>query len=74
MLILIIILAIIMLTEVLNPLVVFMGYMSLKVTALMQPITHKLCNKFFHETDPIPEPLAEEVSEEEEALPENKKN
>ena len=57
---LVIILAIIMLTEVLNPLVVFMGYMSLKVTALMQPITHKLCNKLFHETDPVPQALPEE--------------
>lgn len=39
------ILFIIMITKVLNPLVVFMAYMSLKVTALLQPITHKLCNK-----------------------------
>lgn len=54
------ILVIVMLTEVLNPLVVFMGYMSLKVTALIQPITHKLCNKLFHETDPIPQALHEE--------------
>lgn len=46
-----VVLLIIMLTEVMNPLVVFMGYMSLKVTALLQPITHKLCNKLFHETD-----------------------
>lgn len=61
---------IIMYTRVLNPLVVFLAYMGLKVTALIQPITHKLCNKIFHETDPIPEPLAEEVSEEEETLPE----
>lgn len=40
-----VILFIIMVTKVLNPLVVFMAYMSLKVTALLQPITHKLCNK-----------------------------
>jgi len=65
-----VILLIIMLTEVMNPLVVFMAYMSLKVTALIQPFTHKLCNKIFHETDPIPltpeeEPQgeAEEISE-----------
>ena len=56
----VVIFAIIMLTEVLNPLVVFMAYMSLKVTAYLQPITHKLCNKLFHETDPIPQPLEEE--------------
>ena len=56
----VIILLIIMMTEVLNPLIVFLGYMSLKVTALLQPITHKLCNKLFHETDPIPQALPEE--------------
>lgn len=44
---LVFVLAIIMMTEVMNPLVVFMGYMSLKVTAFLQPITHKLCNKLF---------------------------
>lgn len=62
---LIVILAIIMVTEVMNPLIVFLAYMGMKVTALLQPITHKLCNKVFHETDPIPEPLPEDVSEEE---------
>lgn len=55
-----IVLVIICVTKVMNPLVVFLGYMSLKVTAYIQPITHKLCNKLFHETDPVPEPLAEE--------------
>ena len=58
-----VILAIVMITNVLNPLVVFMGYMSLKVTAYLQPITHKLCNKLFHETDPIPQALPEENME-----------
>ena len=58
-LILLIMLMIIM-TETLNPLVVFLGYMSLKVTALIQPFTHKLCNKIFHETDPEPQPMPEE--------------
>ena len=58
----VLIMLIIMMTEVMNPLVVFLGYMSLKVTALMQPITHKLCNKFFHETDPVPEPMMFEES------------
>lgn len=60
------ILCITMVTEIMNPLVVFLAYMGLKVTALLQPITHKLCNKVFHETDPIPEPLPEEVSGEDE--------
>lgn len=48
---LIVILGIIMVTNVLNPLVVFMGYMSLKVTALMQPFTDKFYKKLFHETE-----------------------
>ena len=61
-----VILFITMVTEVMNPLVVFLAYMGLKVTALIQPITHKLYNKMFHETDPIPEPLPEEVSGEDE--------
>lgn len=56
---LIIILAIIMVTRVMNPLIVFMAYMSLKVTALMQPLTHKFYNMLFHETDPVPMPLEE---------------
>lgn len=62
---LVLFLLIIIKTGVMNPLIVFMAYMSLKVTALVQPLTHKLCNRFFHETDPIPEPLSEEVSDEE---------
>ena len=44
-----VILFILMVTEVLNPLVVFLAYMGIKVTALIQPITHKLCTKMFHE-------------------------
>ena len=54
------VLAVVMITEVMNPLVVFLAYMGLKVTAYLQPITHKLCNKLFHETDPVPEALEEE--------------
>lgn len=50
-------LAVTAVTGVMNPLIVFLGYMSLKVTAYVQPITHKICNKMFHETDPVPEPL-----------------
>ena len=65
---LVVIFGIIMVTNVINPLVVFLAYMGVKVTALLQPITHKLCNKIFHETDPVPEPLPEEVSEEEDTL------
>ena len=55
-----IILGIIMITDVLNPLIVFLGYMMMKVAAYLQPFTHKLCNMFFHETDPVPQALPEE--------------
>ena len=48
------------LTKVLNPLIIFLGYMSLKVTAYMQPLTHKLLNRLFHETDPVPEKIPEQ--------------
>lgn len=54
------VLVIISVTGILNPLVFFLGYMSLKVTAYFQPLTHKLCNRLFGETDPVPEPLPEE--------------
>ncbi len=46
-------------TETINPLVIFMGFMSLKIAALIEPFTHKLSNKFFNEEDPIPHPLVE---------------
>ena len=36
-------------TDFLHPLVVFLGYMSLKVTAFIQPFTNKFYNYFFHE-------------------------
>lgn len=62
----IIIFGIIMITNIMNPLLVFLGVMTLKVAAYIQPITHKLCNKAFHETDPIPQPMPEEELEEEE--------
>ncbi len=60
----VVVFGIVLLTGVLNPLITFMGLMSLKVAAYLQPFTHKLCNKFFHEVDPIPEPLPEEEAEE----------
>lgn len=55
-------------TGVLNPLITFMGIMTLKVAAYIQPFTHKLCNKVFREVDPIPEsiPFEEEPGAEEE--------
>ncbi len=56
----VIVFGVVLLTDVLNPLIAFMGLMSLKVAAYLQPFTHKLCNKVFHEVDPIPQPLPEE--------------
>ncbi|MCM1186199.1 MAG: ATP synthase subunit I [Lachnoclostridium sp.] len=56
-----VILALIAATGVLNFLVVLMAYMSLKVTALIQPITHKVYNKLFHEEDPVPLPMEEQT-------------
>ena len=50
------------LTGWLNPLLIFLGYMTLKFTAYLQPLTHSLCNRIFHETDPDPLP-EEEVTE-----------
>lgn len=55
-----IILGVIMVTDVLNPLIVYLGYMTMKVAAYLQPFTHKICNMFFHETDPVPEALPDE--------------
>lgn len=64
-----IVLGIVMVTDVLNPLIVFLGYMTMKVAAYLQPFTHKICNMFFHETDPVPEPLPdEEMAGEHESL------
>lgn len=34
-------------TQVMNPLIVFLAYMGLKVTAFLQPLTHKMCNRIF---------------------------
>ena len=43
-------LLVIMKTEVMNPLVFFFAYViSMKVTAFLQPLTHKLCNKVLKE-------------------------
>lgn len=54
------VLIVISVTEAMNPLVFFLGYMSLKVTAYLQPLTHKLCNRLFREEDPVAEPAPEE--------------
>lgn len=43
----------------LNPLLVFLAYMTLKVAVYLQPLAHKFCNGVFGETDPEPEPEPE---------------
>ena len=56
----IILLVIVSVTGAMHPLTVFLGYMSLKVTAYIQPFTHKLLNRLLHETDPVPQPMPEQ--------------
>lgn len=59
-------LLVIMKTGVMNLFVFFFTYViAMKVTAFLQPITHKLCNKLFHETDPVPQAMPEEPAESE---------
>ena len=57
------VLGIVLLTDRLNPLITFMGVMTLKVSAYLQPLTHKALNKLFHEVDPIPQPLSDDTVE-----------
>ncbi|MCM1551153.1 MAG: ATP synthase subunit I [Butyrivibrio sp.] len=59
-----VILVLVVETGIMNPVVFGLGYILLmKVAVYSQPFTHKLYNKLFHETDPIPEPLVEEIPE-----------
>lgn len=67
----VIVFMIVWLTGKLNPLFTFLGIMTLKAAAYSQPLTHKVCNKIFHEVDPIPMPL-EEVAQDDAA--ENKES
>jgi len=57
------VLGIVLLTDKLNPLITFMGVMTLKLGAYLQPFTHKFMNYLFHEVDPIPQPLCDEAAE-----------
>lgn len=51
------------LADILNPLILCLGYLlMMKIAVYSQPFTHKLFNKLFHETDPVPEPLEEEIN------------
>jgi len=52
----------------LNPLFTFLGVMTLKGAAYMQPLTHKVCNWMFHEVDPIPQPMEEDTFSSEEIV------
>lgn len=64
----VVVFVILLMTGVLNPLVSFLGLISVKVAAYLQPITHKLCNRVFHETDPVPESIPEDEELEEDAF------
>lgn len=63
-LMLIVILGAVSLTGILDTIIVFLGYMSMKVTAYLQPFTHKLYNRLFGESDPVPQPLPDEDRQE----------
>lgn len=52
--VIVILFAVICITDYLNPLIVFLGYMTLKFGAFLQPSVHKMYNRLFGETDPIP--------------------
>ena len=41
----------------------------ISMTAYLQPITHKLCNRLFHEEDPAAESLTEEAEAQEGEIP-----
>lgn len=57
-----VILAATTLAGLINPVILCLGYLLLmKVAVYSQPFTHKLYNKLFHETDPQPEPIEEEL-------------
>ncbi|MBQ9121890.1 MAG: hypothetical protein IJY10_00180, partial [Lachnospiraceae bacterium] len=46
-------------TEVGEPIAMFVGIMGLKIGAYIQPFTHKFYNKVFNESDPVPMSLEE---------------
>jgi hypothetical protein len=47
-------LALVCLTDLADPIPVFLGILTLKLGAYLQPFLHKFFNKLFHETDPVP--------------------
>lgn len=60
----VVILGIVAVTDVMDVLIVFLGYMSMKIAAYLQPFTHRFYNMLFHETDPEPQALPEEEPKE----------
>lgn len=56
----VVVLAVIMMTNIANPLATFFGILSLKVAAYLQPFTHRFYNKIFNEKDPIPQPMEDD--------------
>ena len=68
--VIVLIFAIICLTKIFNPLIVFLGYMTLKIGALIQPVTHKVYNKIFNEVD-APATALDEIVNEEDNNPSN---
>jgi len=45
----VVVMALVMVSGCANPLSAFLGLMGLKVAAYLQPFTHKICAKFYHE-------------------------
>ncbi|MGN0402968.1 MAG: ATP synthase subunit I [Acetatifactor sp.] len=68
-LVILVVFGIIAYTDVMNTIIVFLGYMSMKATAYLNPLTHKLYNRIFHETDPVPEPLPDDQLQEADDCP-----
>ncbi len=47
-------LAAVCMSRLADPVPVFLGILTLKLGAYLQPLLHKAFNKLFHETDPVP--------------------
>ena len=48
-LVIVVVMGLIMISDFANPLSAFLGLMGLKVSAYIQPFTHKICEKFYKE-------------------------
>lgn len=56
----VLVLGVVMVTDFANPLAVFLGIMGLKVSAYLQPLTHKCFKKLFSWEDVFADPMPEE--------------